>query len=61
MKHHQRVQQNHMQKSKKESELEILKVGLPHCCMRLATFYGPEMRAALAPAVFIDKAHKKER
>lgn len=47
-------------KSKKESELEILKVGLPHCCMRLATFYGPEMRAALAPAVFLDKAHKNE-
>ena len=39
-------------KSKKESELEILKVGLPHCCMRLATFYGPEMRPALAPAIF---------
>ena len=47
-------------KSKKESELEILKVGLPHCCMRLATFYGPEMRAALAPAVFLNKAHKNE-
>jgi len=47
-------------KSKKESEKDILKVGLPHCCMRLATFYGPEMRAALAPAVFIDKAHKNE-
>jgi len=38
-------------KSKQESEIEILKVGLPHCCMRLATFYGPEMRGALAPAV----------
>ena len=47
-------------KSKKESEIDILKIGLPHCCMRLATFYGPEMRAALAPAVFIDKAHRKE-
>ena len=47
-------------KSKKESEKEILEVGLPHCCMRLATFYGPEMRAALAPAVFLDKAHKNE-
>jgi nucleoside-diphosphate-sugar epimerase len=47
-------------KSKKESEKDILKVGLPHCCMRLATFYGPEMRAALAPAVFLDKAHKNE-
>jgi nucleoside-diphosphate-sugar epimerase len=47
-------------KSKKESEKDILEVGLPHCCMRLATFYGPEMRAALAPAVFLDKAHKNE-
>ncbi|MBO8142904.1 MAG: NAD(P)-dependent oxidoreductase [Firmicutes bacterium] len=47
-------------KSKKKSEKDILEVGLPHCCMRLATFYGPEMRAALAPAVFIDKAHKNE-
>ena len=47
-------------KSKKESELEILKVGLPHCCMRLATFYGPEMRPALAPAIFLDKAHRNE-
>ena len=47
-------------KSKKESEEEILKIGLPHCCMRLATFYGPEMRGALAPAIFIDKAHNNE-
>lgn len=46
--------------SKKESEKDILKIGLPHCCMRLATFYGPEMRSALAPAVFLDKAHKNE-
>tara|TARA_A100001015_G_scaffold321162_1_gene450506 strand:- start:2736 stop:3596 length:861 start_codon:yes stop_codon:yes gene_type:complete len=44
-------------KSKAESEKEILAVGLPHCCMRLATFYGPEMRSALAPAIFLDKAH----
>ena len=28
--------------------------------MRLATFYGPEMRGALAPAIFIDKAHNNE-
>ena len=28
--------------------------------MRLATFYGPEMRRALAPAIFIDKAHRNE-
>lgn len=47
-------------KSKKISEEEILKVGLPHCCMRLATFYGPEMREALAPAVFLDKAHRNK-
>jgi len=47
-------------KSKKESEKDILKIGLPHCCMRLATFYGPEMRPALAPAVFIEKSHKNE-
>ena len=47
--------------SKKISENEILKVGLPHCCMRLATFYGPQMRSALAPAIFLDKAHKQEQ
>ena len=47
-------------KSKKESEKDILKIGLPNCCMRLATFYGPEMRPALAPAVFIEKSHKNE-
>ena len=51
-------------KSKKESEYDITKSvaanGNNHCCMRLATFYGPEMRDALAPAVFLDKAHKNE-
>ena len=47
-------------KSKKQSEEDILKIGLPHCCMRLATFYGPQMRSALAPAIFIDRAHKKK-
>jgi len=47
-------------KSKVISEQEILKVGLPHCCMRLATFYGPEMRPALAPAIFLDKSHKNK-
>jgi nucleoside-diphosphate-sugar epimerase len=51
-------------KSKKESEFDIFKSvatnGSGHCCMRLATFYGPEMRGALAPAVFLDKAHKNE-
>ena len=51
-------------KSKKESEGEIIKsvanTGMSHCCMRLATFYGPEMRSALAPAVFLEKAHNNE-
>ena len=47
--------------SKVDSENDILKIGLPHCCMRLATFYGPEMRKELAPAIFIDKIyHDKE-
>ncbi len=50
--------------SKKESEYDIFKSvsrnGMNHCCMRLATFYGPEMRPALAPAVFLDKAHNNE-
>jgi len=43
--------------SKIESEKEILKFGLPHCCMRLATFYGPDMRQALAVGHFMDKLH----
>jgi len=46
--------------SKKKSEKEILSFGLPHCCMRLATFYGPEMRPALAPAIFLDKSHQNK-
>ena len=46
--------------SKVESEKEILEVGLPHCCMRLATFYGPAMRPALAPAIFLDRSHKNK-
>ena len=50
--------------SKKESEFDIFKSvatnGMHHCCMRLATFYGPEMRGALAPAVFLDKANNNE-
>ena len=28
--------------------------------MRLATFYGPGMRPALAPAIFLDKAHQNK-
>lgn len=47
-------------RSKKTSEEDILKFGLPHCCMRLATFYGPQMRGALAPAIFLDRAHNDE-
>lgn len=43
--------------SKQRSEEDILKVGLPHCCMRLATFYGPNMRRALAIATFMDQIH----
>jgi len=46
--------------SKVESEIDIISVGLPHCCMRLATFYGPEMRSALAPAIFLDRAHHEK-
>jgi nucleoside-diphosphate-sugar epimerase len=43
--------------SKLESEKDILEIGLPHCCMRLATFYGPEMRKELAPAIFLHNIH----
>ena len=44
--------------SKAESERQILAKGLPHCCMRLATFYGPAMRPALAPAIFLANSHR---
>jgi nucleoside-diphosphate-sugar epimerase len=44
-------------KSKMISEKEIIEVGLPHCSMRLATFYGPNMRLALAPATFLHNAY----
>ncbi len=47
-------------KSKAASEKDILKIGLPHCCMRLSTFYGADMRLALAPATFMNKLHKGE-
>lgn len=42
-------------KSKAISEQDILQnnPNKNHVCMRLATFYGPMMRPALAPAVFI--------
>lgn len=46
--------------SKQRSEEEILKIGLPHCCMRLATFYGPNMRRALVVGTFMDQIqHEK--
>lgn len=44
-------------KSKAISEQDILNVGLPHVCMRLATFYGKNMRNALAPAIFSNRVH----
>jgi dTDP-glucose 4,6-dehydratase len=43
--------------SKRDSELEIMSRGGPHCIMRLATFYGSDMRAALAPAIFLAAAY----
>lgn len=43
-------------KSKERSEADVLEAGAPHTVMRLATFYGPGMRPALCPAVFIDAA-----
>lgn len=47
-------------KSKAIGEEYILKYGLPHTCMRLATFYGPNMRESLAPAIFLDNAHNNK-
>eukprot|EP00742_Colponemidia_sp_Colp-10_P000046 GILJ01000052.1.p1 GENE.GILJ01000052.1~~GILJ01000052.1.p1 ORF type:complete len:314 (-),score=40.01 GILJ01000052.1:137-1000(-) len=47
-------------RSKAESEKDVVAAGLPHVILRLATFYGPGMRGALAPAVFIDRAHRGE-
>jgi nucleoside-diphosphate-sugar epimerase len=47
-------------KSKQISEEDILKVGLPHCCMRLATFYGANMRRALVIGTFIDQIHHEK-
>lgn len=43
--------------SKAISEKHILETGLPHTIMRLATFYGANMRGELAPAIFLDRAH----
>ena len=47
-------------KSKQTSEADIKAAGAPHTILRLATFYGPGMRPALCPAVFIEKASKGE-
>ena len=47
-------------KSKQSSEADVLAAGPPHTVMRLATFYGPGMRPALCPAVFIAAAAKGE-
>lgn len=46
-------------KSKAISEQDILRddPNKHHVIMRLATFYGPMMRPALAPAVFITNAY----
>jgi UDP-glucose 4-epimerase len=42
---------------KAESEKDIKAAGAPHTSLRLATFYGPGMRPALATAIFLDRAH----
>lgn len=44
-------------RSKAASEKDVLKSGSPHCCMRLSTFYGADMREALAPATFMKRLH----
>jgi len=47
--------------SKAISEADILSSrNRNHTIMRLATFYGPEMRPALAPAIFLDALHKSQ-
>jgi UDP-glucose 4-epimerase len=49
-------------KSKKISEVDILesRKDLGHTILRLATFYGPEMRKELAPAIFITKSYNRQ-
>jgi len=44
---------------KVESEKDITAAGAPHTSLRLATFYGPGMRPALATAIFLDRAHRR--
>jgi nucleoside-diphosphate-sugar epimerase len=41
---------------KVESEHDVTAAGAPHTSLRLATFYGPGMRPALATAIFLDRA-----
>jgi len=43
---------------KVESEHDVRAAGAPHTSLRLATFYGPGMRPALATAIFLERAHK---
>jgi len=43
---------------KVESEKDITAAGEPHTSLRLATFYGPGMRPALATAIFLDRASR---
>jgi len=43
---------------KVESEKDVTAAGEPHTSLRLATFYGPGMRPALATAIFLDRASK---
>lgn len=43
---------------KVESEKDVSAAGPPHTSLRLATFYGPGMRPALATAIFLDRARK---
>lgn len=47
-------------RSKAASEKDILAVGGDHCCMRLSTFYGADMRVALAPGTFMKLLHAGE-
>ena len=47
--------------SKEISEKDVQQAGLPHCCMRFATFYGPNMRGSLSQGIFIDKIYRQEK
>ena len=47
--------------SKKIIEDDLAKEHFPYTIMRLATFYGPEMRKELANYIFMDKIYKGEK